>query len=152
MSEVISLINLKGGVGKTASSINIAYSFSEFNKKVLIVDADSQGNIATSLGMIADELDNTLCDLIDEAIDDGVTEQRVVECIRQVGKVDIIPANKETIIQHTHNSCSPLTDSWLRWTCWRKKRILHSALIATLPQGTETYVIFVACTIPYISS
>ncbi len=93
MSEVISLINLKGGVGKTVSSINIAYSFAEFNKKVLIVDADSQGNIATSLGMIADELDNTLCDLIDEAIADGVTEQRVVECIRQVGKVDIIPAN-----------------------------------------------------------
>ena len=38
MSEVISLINLKGGVGKTVSSINIAYSFAEFNKKVLIVD------------------------------------------------------------------------------------------------------------------
>ena len=54
MSEVISLINLKGGVGKTVSSINIAYSFAEFSKKVLIVDADSQGNIATSLGMIAD--------------------------------------------------------------------------------------------------
>ena len=93
MSEVISLINLKGGVGKTVSSINIAYSLAEFDKKVLIVDADSQGNIATSLGMIADELDNTLCNLIDEAIEDGVTEQRVVECIRQVGKVDIIPAN-----------------------------------------------------------
>ena len=99
MSEVISLINLKGGVGKTVSSINIAYSFAEFNKKVLIVDADSQGNIATSLGMIADELDNTLCDLIDEAIADGVTEQRVVECIRQVGKVDIIPATLEKYIR-----------------------------------------------------
>lgn len=70
MSEVISLINLKGGVGKTVSSINIAYSFAEFNKKVLIVDADSQGNIATSLGMIADELDNTLSDLYDYIIID----------------------------------------------------------------------------------
>ena len=93
MREIISLINLKGGVGKTVSSINIAYSFAEFGKEVLIVDADSQGNIATSLGMVADELDNTLCNLIDESIADGVTEQRVVECIRQVGKVDILPAN-----------------------------------------------------------
>ena len=92
MCEVISLINLKGGVGKTVSSINIAYSFAEFNKKVLIVDADSQGNIATSLGMIADELDNTLCDLIDEAIADGVSEQRVVECIKTGFKQVVLPA------------------------------------------------------------
>ena len=40
MSEKISMINLKGGVGKTVSSINIAYSFAEFGKKVLIVDTD----------------------------------------------------------------------------------------------------------------
>ena len=38
MSEVISLINLKGGVGKTVSSINIAYSFAEFKWNEKCVD------------------------------------------------------------------------------------------------------------------
>ena len=46
--SVISLINLKGGVGKTVSSINIASSFAICGKKVLIVDTDSQGNIHLS--------------------------------------------------------------------------------------------------------
>ena len=93
MSEVISLINLKGGVGKTVSSINIAYSFAELGKKVLIVDTDSQGNISTSLGMDANGLDHTLCDLMNKVIDGDVTEENVKACIRQVGKVDVLPSN-----------------------------------------------------------
>lgn len=93
MSEVISLINLKGGVGKTVSSINIAYSFAELGKKVLIVDTDSQGNISTSLGMDANGLDHTLCDLMNKVIDGDVAEENVKACIRQVGKVDVLPSN-----------------------------------------------------------
>lgn len=42
MRGVISLINLKGGVGKTVSSINIAYALAEMGKKVLIVDCFGQ--------------------------------------------------------------------------------------------------------------
>ena len=49
MSEIISLINLKGGVSKTTSVINLAYALSLMDKKVLIIDTDSQGNISTSL-------------------------------------------------------------------------------------------------------
>lgn len=49
MSEIISMINMKGGVGKTTLTVNLAYSLSvEFNKKVLIVDMDPQFN-ATQL-------------------------------------------------------------------------------------------------------
>lgn len=93
MSEVISLINLKGGVGKTVSSINIAYSFAELGKKVLIVDTDSQGNISTSLGMEANGLENTLYNLLDAVIDGGVIEEKVKACIRQMRKVDVLPSN-----------------------------------------------------------
>ena len=93
MSKVISLINLKGGVGKTVSSINIASSFAICGKKVLIVDTDSQGNIAKSLGLNPDEMNNTLVDLVSEAIDKNVTEERVKECVRQAGNIDIIPSN-----------------------------------------------------------
>ncbi len=93
MSAVISLINLKGGVGKTVSSINIAYSLAELGKKVLIVDTDSQGNIATSLGFIADELSYTLYDLMNEEIDGVASHETIKEAIRNIGKVDIIASN-----------------------------------------------------------
>ena len=93
MSEVISLINLKGGVGKTVSSINIAFSFAGFGKKVLIIDTDSQGNIATSLGMSFDGEKNTLVDLMNEIVDSEISTERIAECIYHSGNVDVLPSN-----------------------------------------------------------
>ncbi len=93
MSAVFSLVNLKGGVGKTVSSINISYSLAQLGKKVLIIDTDSQGSISTSLGMDAEELDNTLVDLMNDAIDNKITEDKIKKCIITVGDVDIIPSN-----------------------------------------------------------
>ena len=93
MSQVIALINLKGGVGKTVSSINIAYALAHLSRRTLIIDTDSQGNIATSLGMNFDAEPNTLVDLMTEAIDSEVTLERVRECIYTAGAVDILPSN-----------------------------------------------------------
>ena len=90
MSEVISLINLKGGVSKTTSVINLAYSLSLYDKKVLIVDTDSQGNISTSLGMHADEFPNTLVNLMTEVIDGEVTGDMIHNCIKTVGNIDVL--------------------------------------------------------------
>jgi len=93
MSQTIALINLKGGVGKTVSSINIAYALAHLGRRTLIIDTDSQGNIATSLGMNFDAEPNTLVDLMTEAIDGEVTPERVRECIYPSGAVDILPSN-----------------------------------------------------------
>lgn len=49
----IAFANHKGGVGKTASTINVAYCLSKRKKKVLVVDCDPQGNAALTLGTVS---------------------------------------------------------------------------------------------------
>ncbi len=90
---VISLVNLKGGVGKTVSTINIASAVADKGKKVLIVDTDSQGNIATAMGFNPDEIQLSLANLMVESIAHRISKEQVKEYILHANNVDIIPAN-----------------------------------------------------------
>ena len=64
MSEIISIVNQKGGVGKTTTAVNLAASVAVTEKSCLLIDCDPQGNATTGLGVEKSELPNGLYEFI----------------------------------------------------------------------------------------
>ena len=64
-AKIISIINYKGGVGKTVSAFNIAAGLNFLNQNsVLLIDLDPQGNATTGLGVDKKNMDSSIYDVI----------------------------------------------------------------------------------------
>ena len=87
MVNVISVASLKGGVGKTTTTINLAASIADRGYRVLIVDIDPQGNATSGLGIEKSEIDQDIYNVL-------IDEVPLKETIHHTStkKLDIVPA------------------------------------------------------------
>ncbi len=92
MGKITAVANQKGGVGKTTSAINITASLAVEGKRVLLIDADPQGNSTSGLGIDKDNLSRSLYDLY--------TQTKSIEGLivpTSLDSLKIIPSNIELI-------------------------------------------------------
>lgn len=90
MAKIISLINQKGGVGKTTTAINIATYLASAGKRVLLVDLDPQGNASSGLGIDIRSLERGLY----HTLVGGEHPRNVIMNLDSAGH-DILPSSQD---------------------------------------------------------
>lgn len=90
MSKIIAIVNQKGGVGKTTTAVNLAAAVGISGKKVLLVDADPQGNSTSGFGVNKREVAFSSYDLLI-----GSQRAKTATLNTTFKNVDIIPANMD---------------------------------------------------------
>ena len=70
MTKIISIINQKGGVGKTTSTINLGHALASSGQKILVIDLDPQGNASTGLGIDRGKREKTIYEFLVNSNDD----------------------------------------------------------------------------------
>ena len=114
MCKIIVMANQKGGVAKTSSTRNLAYSLAELGKKVLAVDFDPQTNLTISFGVAPAALQETTASLMMKLVMDEAMPEKG-SYILNIGKVDLLPSKKTLTVAEVNllnERTSALPNCW----------------------------------------
>jgi chromosome partitioning protein len=90
MPQILAVVNQKGGVGKTTTSINLAAALAKAGRRVLLVDLDPQGNATMGSGIDKRAITRTVYHVLV-----GLAELGTVRVRAERGGYDLVPANRE---------------------------------------------------------
>ena len=90
MGKIISIVNQKGGVGKTTTAVNMAASLAVYGRSVLLVDMDPQANAVSGIGIDKDSITTSVYDAL-------VREESVSNLVMKTGikNLDLLPSHAD---------------------------------------------------------
>ena len=88
MGQVIAVANQKGGVAKTTTVIHIGAALAELERRVLLVDLDPQGHLAEGFGLVSDQLEAEISDVLEGS---KKINEIIIPSIRY--NLDVAPSN-----------------------------------------------------------
>jgi len=115
VAKKLAIFNMKGGVGKSATAINLAVGLVKFKKKrVLLVDIDPQGTSGASLGLEVWNLGTQLKDILRNQEPDKLDELLKAAILSTASDVDILPSNILLAVEEIAISSLPGRENLLK--------------------------------------